>query len=362
MALPMPSATKIAAIRKGLVIPACPLALDAERRFDARRQRALIRYYCAAGAGGVAVGVHTTQFEIRDPAIGLFRPVLELAAAALEEASRRQERPIVRIAGVCGAASQAVAEAELAASLGYDLALVSLGALQQATERDLIEHCRTLSGIIPVMGFYLQPAVGGRILPYSFWHRFAEIENAVAIKIAPFNRYQTLDVVRAVADSGADERIALYTGNDDNIIVDLLTPYVVKTADASKTLRIVGGLLGQWSIWTRRAVELLEEIHALVETGAPDVLHLLEKNAALTDANAVVFDAAHNFAGCIPGINEVLRRQGLLESACCLDARSGLSPGQALEMDRICREYPWLTDDEFVRHHLDEWLSAPQLK
>jgi hypothetical protein len=238
----------------------------------------------------------------------------------------------------------------------FTFALVSLGALQQAAESALIEHCRTLSAITPLMGFYLQPAVGGRILPYSFWRSFAEIENAVAVKIAPFNRYQTLDVVRAVAQSGAEERIALYTGNDDSIIVDLLTSYAVKTANGSKTLRIVGGLLGQWSIWTRRAVELLEEIHGLVETGTGNFSQLLEKSTALTDTNAAVFDAAHNFAGCIPGINEVLRRQGLLQSANCLDARSGLSPGQAQELDRVCRDYPFLTDDQFVRQHLDEWL------
>ena len=357
MALPMPSPEKLAAIKKGVVIPACPLALDGERRFDEKCQRALIRYYGAAGAGGVAVGVHTTQFEIRDPKIGLFRPVLELAAATLKETSERHERPIVRIAGVCGNTSQAVAEAELAASLGYDLALVSLAALKGATERDLIEHCRTLSRIIPLMGFYLQPAVGGRILPYSFWRRFAEIENVIAIKIAPFNRYQTLDVVRAVAQTGAEDRITLYTGNDDNIIIDLLTPYPAQTADGARTLRIKGGLLGQWSVWTRRAVELLEEIHTMVETGTGNISHMLEKNVALTDANSVVFDAAHNFAGCIPGINEVLRRQGLLKSAHCLNPQSTLSPGQALELDRIYQEYPWLTDDEFVAQHRDEWLG-----
>jgi len=357
MTLPMPSPPVFRLLHRGVVIPACPLALDENRRLDERHQRALIRYYCAAGAGGVAVGVHTTQFEIREPNIGLFKPVLKLAAATLDETRGKHNRPIIKIAGVCGPTSQAVAEAEFAASLGYDIALLSLSALKEASDDELIEHCTTMAQIIPLMGFYLQPAVGGRILSYSFWRSFAEIENAVAIKIAPFNRYHTLDVIRAVADSGSADRIALYTGNDDNIIMDLLTPYSVNTARGRATLRIKGGLLGQWSVWTRKAVELLDEIHALDAAEGGKLHNLLARNVALTDANSVVFDAAHNFAGCISGINDVLRRQKLMQYAHCLDPAAGLSPGQREEIDRIYKDYPWLTDDKFVKQHLAEWLQ-----
>jgi len=356
MSLPMPSAPIMGVITRGVVIPACPLALDGNRRLDQRHQKALIRYYCAADAGGVAVGVHTTQFEIREPGIDLFKPVLELAAATIEKESGKRNTPIVKIAGVCGRTRQAVAEAEFTSSLGYDVALVSLSALRDAAEADLLSHCVTLSKIIPLMGFYLQPAVGGRILPYSFWRKFVEIPNVVAVKIAPFNRYQTLDVVRAVAHAGVEDRVTLYTGNDDNIIVDLLTPYPVRTEEGWRILHIKGGLLGQWSVWTSKAVELLNEIHRVVDGNKENVQELLEKNVALTDANSVIFDAAHNFAGCIPGINEVLRRQGLMKYAHCLDPTATLAPGQSEELNRIYRDYPWLTDDAFVRQHLEEWL------
>jgi len=355
--IPMPSSSIMKILLQGVVIPACPLALDAQRRLDERHQRALIRYYAASGAGGVAVGVHTTQFEIREPGIDLFKPVLELALNTLNEESRKCGRPIVKIAGVCGKTPQAIGEAQFAASLGYDIALVSLGALHEATEDELLAHCAKISRIIPLMGFYLQPAVGGRILPYSFWRRFVEVENVVAIKIAPFNRYQTLDVVRAVAQAGVEGRVALYTGNDDNIILDLLTPYTIRAADGSKTLHICGGLLGQWSVWTSKAVELLNYIHRVVTEGPCDARELLEKNVALTDANSVIFDVAHNFAGCISGINEVLRRQGLMEYSHCLDPKAALASGQSEELDRIYRDYPWLTDDDFVKQHLEEWLG-----
>ena len=356
MSLPAPSREVLAVIKRGVVIPACPLALDAARKLDEKCQVALLRYYAAAGAGGIAVGVHTTQFEIRDPAIALFAPLLRLAAQVIDEKNvARRDSPVVRIAGICGPTKQAVAEAQLAASLGYDVGMLSLSALRDATEDDLIVHCKSVSRIIPLMGFYLQPAVGGRILAHSFWRRFVEIENVVAIKIAPFNRYYTLDVVRAVALAGRESEVTLYTGNDDNIIADLLTPYPVATGREMKTLRIKGGLLGQWSIWTKRAVELLDEIHALAHAEAIPTEMLL-KNAALTDANAAVFDAANNFAGCIPGVHEVLRRQGLLRYSHCLDPKVGLSPSQAEEISRVCRDYPWLTDDEFVAEHLDEWL------
>jgi len=328
-------------LQTGVVIPAHPLALTEERKLDERRQRALTRYYVAAGAGGVAVGVHTTQFAIRDSKVGLFEPVLWLA---MEELSGRDA---VKIAGICGETAQAVREAELARRIGYDAGLLSLAALRNATPDEMVEHARAVAEIVPVFGFYLQPAVGGRVLPYEFWRRFAEIENVVAIKIAPFNRYQTLDVVRAVAESGRAGEIALYTGNDDNIVADLLTEFRF----GERSLRIVGGLLGQWAAWTRRAVELLEQIHR--EPGRGDWLTI---NAQVTDANAALFDAANGFHGCIAGIHEILCRQGLLAGRWCLEPGEDLSPGQMEEIDRVCRAYPHLTDDDFVRAHLDEWL------
>ena len=321
------------ALQAGLVIPAHPLALTADGKLDERRQRALTRYYAAAGAGGVAVGVHTTQFAIRDH--GLLRPVLELAA----ETSR--EHRLIRIAGVCGTTAQAVREATLARDLGYHLGLLSLAALKDEDDDALIAHTRAVAEVIPIFGFYLQPAVGGRVLPYSFWRRFAEIPEVAAIKIAPFDRYRTLDVVRAVADGGRTD-IALYTGNDDHIVLDLLTE------------PIVGGLLGHWAVWTRRAVELLAEIHA-VEGEVPS--HLLARAEEVTDCNAALFDAANGYAGCIAGIHEVLHRQGLLGGTGCLDPDERLSPGQAEEIDRVRAAYPHLTDDAFVAEHLDSWLS-----
>jgi hypothetical protein len=345
------------ALQRGLVIPACPLALTAERKLDERRQRALIRYYIAAGAGGLAVGVHTTQFQIRDPAIGLFSPVLQLAAEEMDRAEGQPTGPFVRIAGVCGGTAQAVAEAQRAASLGYHAALLNLGALKSASDDELIAHCRCVAEIIPLVGFYLQPAAGGRVLPYSFWRRFAAIANVAAIKIAPFNRYQTLDVVRAVAESGRDD-LALYTGNDDNIVLDLLTPFRFKVAGKEVERRMVGGLLGHWAVWTRRAVDLLEECHRVVNSGEPIPVDLLRRSVEITDANAAFFDAANGFAGCIPGLHEVLRRQGLLEGVWCLDPKETLSPGQRAEIDRVLCAYPHLNDDDFVTRHRDEWLRG----
>jgi dihydrodipicolinate synthase/N-acetylneuraminate lyase len=336
-----------ARLQEGLVIPAHPLALTAERRLDERRQRALTRYYLAAGAGGIAVGVHTTQFEIRDPKIGLLRPVLELAAETARDAA------VVRIAGVCGPTPQATAEARLARDLGYHAGLLSLGALREASVDDLIDHARAVAGIIPVMGFYLQPSVGGRILPYSFWRRFAEIPNVVAIKIAPFNRYQTLDVVRAVAESGRAGEIALYTGNDDTIVTDLLTTFRF----GETSLRIAGGLLGHWAVWTRRAVEMLRRIHSIVERGCTIPADLLTLAAQVTDSNAALFDPQNGFSGCIPGIHEVLRRQGLLAGRWCLNPHEDLSGGQVEEIDRVLALYPHLTDDTFVQENLSRWLA-----
>ena len=340
-------------MQKGVVIPASPLALTAKRKLDERRQRALCRYYAAAGAGGIAVGVHTTQFAIRDPKIGLLKPVLALAV----EEMRRVTRPMVRVGGVCGQTKQALAEAELIRQLGYHCGLLSLAAMSDADDDALIEHCRAVAEIIPIIGFYLQPAVGGRVLPYSFWRRFAEIKNVVAIKMAPFNRYYTIDVVRAVIESGRDD-IALYTGNDDNIVMDLITPYRFRARDRIAERYMVGGLLGHWSIWTQKAVELLEQCHAVARSHGDVPLEMLRRNTEVTDCNAAFFDAAHNFAGCIAGLHEVLRRQGLFEGVWCLDPNESLSPGQAEEIDRVYHAYPRLNDDDFVAAHRDEWLSG----
>jgi hypothetical protein len=344
-------------LQRGVVIPACPLALNRQRKLDERRQRALLRYYNAAGAGGLAVGVHTTQFAVRDPKIGLFQPVLALAAEEMDRANRLRTAPLVRIAGVCGQTKQAEAEASLVRELGFHAALLSLAALRDATEDELIEHCRAVAKIMPVLGFYLQPAVGGRVLRYEFWRRFAEIENVVGIKMAPFNRYYTLEVVRAVVDSGRDD-VALYTGNDDNIVLDLLTPFRFSRGGQLVERRIVGGLLGHWAVWTHRAVELLAECHGLVVSGDPIPAEMLRRNVEVTDSNAAFFDAANGFAGCIAGLHEVLRRQGLFEGIWLLDPHEALSPGQADAIDRVYRDYPLLNDDAFVLEHLDSWLSG----
>ncbi|MGA2064663.1 MAG: dihydrodipicolinate synthase family protein [Thermoguttaceae bacterium] len=340
---------------RGCVIPASPMALDRSLRFDERRQRALCRYYAAAGAGGVAVGVHTTQFAIRDPKIGLLEPVLALVADELNALAGGREH-LLRIAGICGPTRQATAEAALACGLRYHAGLLSLAALRDADDDALLAHCRAVAEVLPIVGFYLQPAVGGRILSYAFWRRFVEIEAVVAIKIAAFNRYHTLDVVRAVAQSGRED-IALYTGNDDHIVLDLLTPYRFDVDGRAVERRIVGGLLGQWAVWTRRAVEMLDECHAVAETGGAVPRRLLQLGEELTDANAAIFDAANGFAGCIPGIHEVLRRQGLLQGTWCLDPYETLSPGQHAEIDRVCRAYPHLADDDFVARHREEWLA-----
>ena len=345
-------------LRRGVAIPASPLALNSRRKLDERRQRALWRYYAAAGAGGIAVGVHTTQFAIRDPNVGLFEPVLSLAMEEMDRADRARPQPLVRIAGVVGKTPQAAAEANLARRLGYHAGLLGLAAMKDADDDALIAHCKAVAEVIPVIGFYLQPAVGGRVLPYRFWRRLAEeVQNVVAIKIAPFNRYQTIDVVRAVAEAGRDD-IALYTGNDDTIVPDLVTPYRFDVNGRKVERRIVGGLLGHWSVWTRKAVELLEECRGVVENQGLAPAALLRLGTEVTDANAVFFDAAHGFAGCIAGLHEVLRRQGLLEGTWCLDEREGLSPGQADEITRVSRAYPHSSDDAFVADHRDEWLSG----
>ena len=347
-----------AALLDGLVIPAHPLALSAERRLDERRQVALTRYYGDAGAGGVAVGVHTTQFAIR--AAGLFEPVLGLAAQAVGDHERRTGRRLIRVAGAVGPTAQAVAEAELARHLGYDAVLLGLAALRDARVPELLAHCRRVAEVLPLFGFYLQTAVGGQPLPHSFWRAFLEIENVVAIKVAPFNRYQTLDVVRALAESGRAGEVALYTGNDDAILVDLLSglaPPASAAGVARPAVRFSGGLLGQWAVWTRRAVEMLDAVKRCRRQGGEGALDLLALGQRLTDANAALFDARNAFAGCIAGVNEVLRRQGLLATRHCLDPKEDLSPGQAEEIDRVTAAYPELTDDEFVAEHLEDWLK-----
>jgi dihydrodipicolinate synthase/N-acetylneuraminate lyase len=342
-----------AALQRGVVIPAHPLALTANRKLDERRQIALTRYYCDAGAGGVAVGVHTTQFAIRDPRVGLYMPVLRLAAGAIAEFERATGNRIVKVAGVCGATPQAVGEAAAAREAGYDLGLLSLAALPVASDCELLTHCRAVAQEIPVCGFYLQPSVGGRILSYDFWREFCRIPAVAAVKVAPFNRYQTLDVVRAVADSGRAGEIALYTGNDDNIVADLLTGFRL----GDQRLNFRGGLLGQWAVWTRRAVQLLETVHACRDAGGQGTAEILAGSAPLTDANGALFDVRNRFAGCIAGLHEILRRQGFLAGRWCLDPSEDLSAGQLEEIDRVCAAYPDLTDDDFVRENLDRWLN-----
>jgi len=336
-------------LRKGVAIPAHPLALDSARKLDERRQVALTRYYCDAGVGGIAVGVHTTQFAIRDPRIGLFEAVLHLTAGAMREFETQTGKRLVKIAGICGSTDQALREARCAQEAGYDLGLLSLSALASAGVQELIAHCRNIAIELPLCGFYLQPAVGGRELPFTFWREFCQIESVCAIKVAPFNRYQTLDVIRGVGESGRAGEIALYTGNDDNIIPDLMTEFCI----GDQTLRFVGGLLGQWAVWTKRAVELVEAVHRNHADGGRSAMKLLSLSAELTDANSALFDARNNFAGCIAGIHEILRRQGLLAGRWCLDPNEDLSPGQLEEIDRVCASYPHLTDDDFVRSHLN---------
>jgi dihydrodipicolinate synthase/N-acetylneuraminate lyase len=314
---------------------------------------ALTRYYCDAGAGGIAVGVHTTQFAIRNPQVGLFQPVLRLAAQTACEFERRSGKRLVKVAGICGQTLQAIAEAEFAREAGYDVGLLSLAALPSASDDELLEHCRVVAREIPVCGFYLQPSVGGRLLSYDFWRGFSAIENVVAIKVAPFNRYQTLDVVRGVVDSGRAGEVTLYTGNDDNIIPDLLSEFRL----AGGRARFRGGLLGQWAVWTRHAVQLLEKIHRCREANGECAAEILAQSAALTDANAALFDVRNRFAGCIAGLHEILRRQGLLEGRWCLDPAEDLSPGQMQEIDRVAAAYPQLTDDDFVSSHLEGWLN-----
>jgi hypothetical protein len=337
-------------LQEGVVIPAHPLALTRDLELDEQQQRLLTRYYMTAGAGGVAVGVHTTQFEIRRPEINLLERVLTIAADEIERA--KLNRPFIKIAGIVGPTESAMREAELAVRHGYHLGLVSMGGLAHYSDAELIKHAAAIAEIIPVFGFYLQPAVGGRLLSYEFWRSFVEIENVHAIKMAPFNRYQTLDVVRAVCNSSRSNEIALYTGNDDNIVADLLTPYKLVVNGKVVEKRFVGGLLGHWAVWTKKAVDVFLEIRKCIANNYAGIEELLAKGVEVTDMNAAIFDAKNNFHGCIPGIHEILRRQGLLQGRWCLNPEEELSPGQMDEIDRICKNYPHLTDDDFVKELL----------
>lgn len=349
MTQPLPSELR-QLLHEGTVIPAHPLALTETRQLDEKRQRLLTRYYLASGAGGIAVGVHTTQFEIRKPEINLLERVLELAADEIAEANL--SRPFLKIAGVCGPTDQALREAKLARKHGYHIGLVSLGGLNDLTDDQLIAHLRAVSETIPVFGFYLQPAVGGRLLSYDFWKKMADLPNVVGVKIAAFNRYQTLDAVRGLGDSARWNDIALYTGNDDNIVADLLTPYRLNTLGGTLEKRFVGGLLGHWAVWTSKAVELLDEVKHCIGTDYQGSDALLAKGISVTDMNAAIFDAQNSFHGCIAGIHEVLKRQGILRGTWCLNPTEQLSPGQMEEIDRILLAYPELVDNAFVEEFL----------
>ena len=338
-------------LKGGTVIPAHPLALTAARKLDERRQRALSRYYIDAGAGGLAVGVHTTQFQIREA--GLYAEILRLAA---DEARNWADRPLAMVAGLAGPTKQAVAEAETALSLGYHAGLLSLAAMKAQSADAIIEHCRAVAEHIPLVGFYLQPAVGGLHLDADFWTRFAAIENVVAIKVAPFNRYRTIDVMRGVAEAGAEDRITLYTGNDDHIVLDLVTPFDVVRNGETVRLRFTGGLLGHWSVWTSSAIRLFRQCREAADERAVPA-NLLALDAKVTDCNSAFFDVANNFHGCIAGCHEVLRRQGLLEGIWCLDPNEGLSRGQSAEIDRVLKQHADLADDDFVANNLDRWLG-----
>ena len=345
----------LASLNRGAVIPALPLALNSSRKLDERRQRALIRYYLDAGAGGIAIGVHTTQFAIRNPQVGLYSPLLEIASEEFSAFTSRTKKPVIRIAGAIGKTEQAVKEASVAMKNGFHAVLLSVAAFRDSSNKEIIEHCKAVAAVMPVVGFYLQPAVGGRKLDVDFWREFSKIENVIAIKMAPFNRYQTFDVVRGVVESGRADKIALYTGNDDNILVDLLTEYRIPEGNKIVKKRIVGGLLGHWAVWTQAAVRLLNAVHAgKYDNNIKDSLALSNQ---ITDSNAAFFDSANNFAGCITGLHEVLRRQGLFEGLWTLDPEEVLSPGQKEEIDRVYAAYPDLNDDAFVKENLHKWLS-----
>jgi len=341
-------------LHNGIVIPANPLALNAERKFDEKRQRMVTRYYLDAGAGGIAVAVHTTQFEIREPQFNLFEIVLKTAVEEIEKFENDNNKTIVRVAGVCGKIEQAVKEAQIAKNYGYDVVLLSPGGLNELTEDEMVERTKAVAGIMPVIGFYLQPSVGGRVFTYNYWERICEIDNVVAIKSAPFNRYLTLDLVRAASLSSRNEKIALYTGNDDNIVLDLITKYNFTVDGKNYEKRFVGGLLGHWSVWTKSAVDMFDTLKKAIESNSITT-EILSLAIEVTDTNAAFFDTTNGFKGCIAGLHEVLRRQGLFEGIWCLNPNETLSDGQMEEIDRVYKMYPHLNDDEFVRSNLEKW-------
>ena len=334
----LPSREILDFLFEGTVIPAHPLALlPGQKKIDEDGQRKLTRYYIDSGAGGVAVGVHTTQFEIRNQEFQLLEPVLKIVSQEIDRAAL--VKPFIKVAGVCGTLVQARVEAHLAVKYGYHFGLLSMGGLPGLSEAELIERAKAVAEIIPVFGFYLQPAVGGRILSYEFWKAFSEIENVHAIKVAAFNRYQTIDVVKAVASSSRSNSIALYTGNDDNIVADLLTPYKFMVNGNPVTKQFIGGLLGHWAFCTEHAVETLQQVKQCIHNKYAGVENLLSKGIDITDTNAAVFDTDNNFHGCISGVHEMLLRQGVMSNTECLLDKEQLSPGQPEKINDICRAY-----------------------
>ncbi|MBE7030497.1 MAG: dihydrodipicolinate synthase family protein [Ruminococcaceae bacterium] len=343
-------------LAEGTVIPATPLALNEDRTINEKGLRLLMNYYLASGAGGIATAVHTTQFEIRDPEIGLFEPVIRIVSEEIDRYEKENDTVIIKVAGACGPVEQAVAEAKLAKKYGYDAVLLSPGGLNHLSEDEMIARTKAVAEVMPVIGFYLQTAVGGRVFTYNYWERLCAIDNVVAIKCASFNRYQTLDVVRAAAMSPRKDDITLYTGNDDSIVIDLLTKFEFDKNGEKVTKCFEGGLLGHWTMWTNNVVQMLADIKAEREKDAISA-KFLTLAAQVTDANGVFFDAANGFAGCIPGVHEVLRRQGLMGNILCLNPNETLSPGQSEEIDRIQKAYPHLNDDAFIKKNLESWKA-----
>jgi len=343
-------------LREGTVIPANPLALDKNRKYDEKRQRAITRYYMDAGSGGIAVAVHTTQFEIRDEKYNLFETVIKTVSEEIDDYEKKNNKVIVKVCGVCGKTEQAVREAQLAKEYGYDAVLLSPGGLNDFSEDYMIQRTKAVAEVMPVIGFYLQRAVGGRRFSYDYWKKICEIKNVVAIKSAPFDRYCTLDLVRAAALSSRSDEIALYTGNDDNIVIDLVSGYKFTVDGKVYKKKFVGGLLGHWSVWTKKAVELFESLKEASESGSIST-EILERANEVTDTNAAFFDAANGFTGCIAGLHEVLKRQGLFEGIWCLNPDEKMSLGQIEEIDRVYKMYPHLNDDDFVKENLERWLN-----
>lgn len=343
-------------LHEGTVIPATPLALTKDRQLDEKGQRLLMNYYLHSGVGGIATAVHTTQFEIRKPEIALFEPILKLVSSEIDAYEKETGKVIVKVAGVCCPIEQAVAEAKIAKKYGYDAVLLSPGGLNHLSEDEMIERTEAVAEIMPVIGFYLQTAVGGRVFSYNYWERLCAIPNVVAIKCASFNRYTTLDVVRAAALSERSDEITLYTGNDDNIVIDLLTKYKFDRNGEVIEKSFDGGLLGHWSVWTKKVVEMFDMLkeEKKKESISAEVISLA---ASVTDANSAFFDTAHNFKGCIAGLHEVLRRQGLMENILCLDPNEKLSEGQAKEIERVYSAYPDLHDDGFVSENINCWKN-----